>query len=92
MTLLGTNTLSKNVGGSIERSIVGLVIFWQISWFYGFHSYVVVAATLVPLTLISCQIPSTLHFSLCLGLMRLLRLSSRHRTASFPRSRRLSRS
>ena len=86
MTLLGTVTLSKNVGGSIERSIVGLMIFWPISWFCGFHSYV------VALTLISCQIPSTLHFSLCMGLMRLLRLRSRHRTASFPRSRRLSRS
>ena len=46
--------------------------FRLISWFYEFHLYLVVAAARVPLTLISCQIPSTLHFSLCMGLIRLL--------------------
>ena len=70
MTVLGTVTSRKNVRGSIERSIVGL--FRPISWFYEFHSYVVVATARVPRTLISCQIPSTLHFSLCMGLIRLL--------------------
>ena len=75
MTVLGTVTSRKNVGGSIEHSIVGL--FCQ---FLGCMSFIrtvmytdmVVAAVLVPLTLISCQIPSTLHFSVCKSLIRLL--------------------
>ena len=50
MTVLGTVTSRKNVGGSIERSIVGLFAE-PISWFCGFHSYVVVAAMLVPFPL-----------------------------------------
>ena len=33
--------------------------------------YVVIAAMLVPFTLISCQILSTLHISLCMNLIRL---------------------
>ena len=59
--------------------------------------------TTFPLNHTSCQILSTLHFSLCMGLIRLLMfhtslpgwlrfsLRSRHWTASCPRSRRLSR-
>ena len=80
--------------------------FRPISWLCGFHSHVVVAAKLVPFPLISCQILSTLHIFLCMGLIRLPmfhtslpevpfagRLAERPRqwTAGFPRSRRLSR-
>ena len=42
--------------------------FGPISWFCGFHSYVVFSSTLAPLSLISL---STLHISLCMGLIRL---------------------
>ena len=45
--------------------------FRLISRFCGFLSYVVVAATLVPFPLISCEILSTLYISLCMGLIRL---------------------
>ena len=101
MIVLGTVTLRKNVGGSIERSIVGLLCR-----FIGSVGFIRTLS--LQLRLISCQILSTLHISLCMGLIRLpmfhvpgfasipkfaCRLAERLRlwTAGSPRSRRLSR-